>query len=62
MRQVTQRHGINLGGIQPDGVWLTEDSDGALDVDSRQLMTGLTFPESETILTLKEESKSPDQN
>jgi hypothetical protein len=55
------KHGTHSDGTLPDGVNLTEDLDGKLDVDSKQLMTGQTFQELETIQIFKEVSKSRDQ-
>ena len=61
MKPVTQKHGTHSDGTLPDGVCLTEDLDGVLDVDSKQLMIGLSFQELETTQILKEEYKSQDQ-
>jgi hypothetical protein len=55
MKPVTQKHGTHSDGTLPDGVCLTEDFDGVLDVDSKQLMIGLSFQEFETTQILKEE-------
>jgi hypothetical protein len=61
MKPVTQKHGAHSNGILPDGVCLTEDLDGVLNKDSKQLMIGLLFQELETTQILKEEYKFQDQ-
>jgi hypothetical protein len=60
-KPLSLKHGTHSDGTLPDGVNLTEDLDGKLDVDSKQLMTGQTFQELETIQIFKEVSKSQDQ-
>ena len=60
-KPLSLKHGTHSAGTLQDGVNLTEDLDGKLDVDSKQLMTGQTFQELETIQIFKEVSKSQDQ-
>ena len=61
MRLVSQRHGINPDGTLPDGLWNTEDLDGAKDMDSKQSTIGLTFQESVITQILREASKFQEQ-
>ena len=60
-KPLSLKHGTHSDGTLQDGVNLTEDLDGKLDVDSKQLMTGQTFQELETIQIFKEVSKFRDQ-